>query len=132
MHSGISLRWRLSRVVAFAAVFASVALAGCGSADDRPATWSYIYPAIIEPSCATASCHSDIVRRSGVDLGSKSVAYDQLTMRHFVIPTSPVDSEVVHLMRAEGARRMPPDFALPEVDIQLIEAWIMNGAKETE
>jgi hypothetical protein len=135
MHSGISLTWRFSRVVAFAGfavLAASVALAGCGSTDDRPPTWSYIYPAIIEPSCATASCHSDIVRRSGVDLGSKSVAYDQLTMRHFVIPTVPADSEIVHLMRAEGARRMPPDFALPEVDIQLIEAWIMAGAKEIE
>jgi hypothetical protein len=128
MHSGISLKLRLSRVVACAAAAASVALAGCGSADDRPPTWSYIYPAIVEPSCATASCHSDIVRRSGVDLGSINVAYDQLTTRHFVIKNVPGDSEVVHLMRAEGARRMPPDFALPEVDIQLIEAWIMAGA----
>ncbi len=130
MHSGISLKWRLSRVVAFAAfATASVALAGCGSADDRPPTWSYIYPALVEPSCATASCHSDIVRRSGVDLGSIDVAWSQLTTRHFVIPTVPADSEVIHLMRAEGARRMPPDFALPEVDIQLFEQWVTNGAK---
>jgi hypothetical protein len=128
MHPGISLTWRLSRVVAFAAVAASVALAGCGSADDRPPTWSYLYPAIVEPSCATASCHSDITQRSGVDLGSIDVAYHALFDRHFVIPMSPVDSEVVHLMRADGARRMPPDFALPEVDIQLFEAWITAGA----
>ena len=128
MHSGISLTWRLSRVVALAAVAASVALAGCGSNDDRPATWSYIYPALVEPSCATASCHSDIVRRSGVDLGSIDVAYHALYDRHFVIPMNPTDSEVIHLMRAEGARRMPPDFALPEVDIQLFQQWVTNGA----
>jgi hypothetical protein len=131
MHSGISLTWRLSRVVTcavFVVLAASVGLAGCGSADNRPPTWSYIYPAIVEPSCATASCHSDIVRRSGVDLGSKGVAFDQLTLRHFVIKNVPNDSEVVHLMRAEGASRMPPDFALPEVDIQLFEQWITNGA----
>jgi hypothetical protein len=131
MHSGISLTWRLSRVVAlavFAVLVASVALAGCGSNDDRPPTWSYIYPALVEPSCATASCHSDIVRRSGVDLGSIDVAWSQLTMRHFVIGGHSADSEVIHLMRAEGARRMPPDFALPEVDIQLFQQWVDNGA----
>jgi hypothetical protein len=33
-------------------------------------------------------------------------------------------------MRANGARRMPPDFALPEADIQLIEAWITNNAPQ--
>ena len=39
-------------------------------------------------------------------------------------------SEMVALMRAEGSPRMPPDFALPEVDISLIEQWITNGAND--
>lgn len=125
------------------------ALSGCGgTTDDRPAKWSYIYPAIIEPSCATASCHSDVARRAGVNFVDSNEAYYQLVSRHFVIPRMcPVppavsemeysaclagaanDSEVIHLMRAQGARRMPPDFALPEADIQLIVKWI--GANAT-
>ena len=39
-------------------------------------------------------------------------------------------SEMVALLRAEGSRRMPPDFALPEVDIALIERWITDGAND--
>ncbi len=31
---------------------------------------------------------------------------------------------------ADGAPRMPPDFALPEADIELIEQWITNGAND--
>src|SRR5882724_4051717 len=138
MRSGHSLTRILGAVGVVAAIGSSFLLAGCGSADDqRPAQWSYIYPAIIEPSCATASCHSDFTRRAGVNFGFSDDAYRQLTERHFVVkcPTAgmppvvdptcstraPDDSEVVHLMRAEGASRMPPDFALPDVDIRLIE-----------
>jgi hypothetical protein len=121
------------------------ALSGCGgTTDDRPAKWSYIYPAIIAPSCATASCHSDVARRAGVNFVDTDEAYFQLVNRHFVVqcavpPAVPDqaclaraanDSELIHLMRAQGARRMPPDFALPEVDIQLIAKWI--GANATQ
>jgi hypothetical protein len=138
----------------FAAISSGVLLSGCGSEDDtRPATWSYIYPAIIQPSCATASCHSNFTRRAGVNFGYSDEAYYQMVCRHFVVTcpaagaTDPctgmpvaqaaaptcaasavADSQVVHQMRAEGASRMPPDFALPDVDIRLIEAWIMTGA----
>ena len=130
---------------------------GCGSPDPdntvRPATWSFIYPAIIQPSCATASCHSDFTRRSGVNFGYSDEAFYQMVCRHFVVTcpaagatdpctgmpvaqaaaptcmnTAVQDSQVVHQMRAEGASRMPPDFALPDVDIRLIEAWIRGGA----
>src|SRR6516162_6017594 len=70
---------------------AAASLAGCGSADDtRPAQWSYIYPAIIQPSCATASCHSDFTRRSGVNFGYSDEAYFQLVCRHFVVTCPPM------------------------------------------
>jgi hypothetical protein len=134
---------------------------GCGSPDPdntvRPAQWSFIYPAIIQPSCATASCHSDFTRRSGVNFGYSDEAYYQLTCRHFVVtcPTAGMpdpcsttnppalamtdpscpgravdDSQLLHQLRADGAPRMPPDFALPDVDIDLIAKWIQNGAKQ--
>lgn len=131
---------------------------GCGSPDPentvRPATWSFIYPAIIQPSCATASCHSDFTRRSGVNFGYSDEAYFQLTCRHFVLTCPPAgmpdpcnpsvmattdpscpgraldESQLMHQLRADGAPRMPPDFALPDVDIDLIGKWIQNGAKQ--
>jgi hypothetical protein len=143
MSPGHSLTRILGVVRVCVAIGSSLWLSGCGGADDqRPAQWSYIYPAIIEPSCATASCHSDFTRRAGVNFGTSDEAYFQLTQRHFVVqcavppvtpdPTclarAPGDSEVVHLMRAEGASRMPPDFAMPDVDITLIETWITKDA----
>ncbi|HVZ72306.1 MAG TPA: c-type cytochrome domain-containing protein [Polyangia bacterium] len=129
MTSGNSLTARARLVGVLAGFGALLAFAGCGSTDDpRPATWSYIYPAIVEPSCATASCHSDIARKSDLDFGDKATAYDNLKARFFIIPGHSDQSEVVYLMRAQGARRMPPDFALPEADIQLFENWINTGA----
>jgi hypothetical protein len=129
------------------------ALVGCGTDvvnpqdDPRPPNWSFIYPAIIQPSCATASCHSDFTRRSGVNFGYSDEAYYQLVCRHFVVsctatcPGQPApaagcastavqDSQLLYQLRADGAPRMPPDFALPDVDIQLISTWIQNGAQE--
>ena len=134
---------------------ASFFFQGCGSdTDDRPAQWSYIYPAIIAPSCATASCHSTFTDRAGVNFGDTDDAYYQMVCRHFVVtcptaamplgcpplptittsdPSCPAraaeDSQVIHQMRAEGAQRMPPDFPLPDVDIRLISQWITNGAQ---
>jgi hypothetical protein len=134
----------------FAFVFGALGVLaqGCGSEQEvRPAQWSYIYPAIIQPSCATASCHSDFTRRSGVNFGYSDEAYFQLVCRHFVVscattcPGQPApaatcagsaldDSQLMHQLRADGAPRMPPDFALPEIDIELIGTWIQNGAKQ--
>jgi hypothetical protein len=126
MRPGNSLTWVLRGVGVLAALCSA---AGCGSADDeRPITWSFIYPAIIEPSCATASCHSDFTQRAGVNLGTSQAAWNQMTMRHFVAPGDPANSEVIYLMRGQGARRMPPDFALPEVDVHTVELWIGAGA----
>jgi hypothetical protein len=104
-------------------------LAGCGGADDRPATWSFISTAIIQPACATANCHSALVQRASVDLSTRSVGYQTLLGRSFVTPGDAERSEIIHLMHADGVQRMPPDSPLPESDIQLIAAWITDGAK---
>jgi hypothetical protein len=125
-----SLTWILRGVGVLALTASAASMAGCGSEeDDRPADWDYIYPSIIEPNCATASCHSPFAERSGVDLGNINEAYDQMTLRHFVIPGNPAQSGLMNLLNAAGVRRMPPDFALPNVDIALISKWIAEGAK---
>jgi hypothetical protein len=103
-------------------------VAGCGGADNRPPRWSFIAPTIIEPSCATASCHAAVAQRAGVALDPPDTAYQTLVGRSFVIPGHPEESELVALLRAQGSQRMPPDFPLPEVDIELIEQWITMGA----
>jgi hypothetical protein len=102
---------------------------GCGGeTDDRPARWSVISPAIMQPSCATANCHSELANRAGVNLSDVDVGYSSLVDRHFVVPGDAPRSSVLHLMRANGARRMPPDFPLPAADILLVERWIADGA----
>lgn len=103
----------------------ALTLVGCGSsADTRPAKWSFISPTIIQPSCATANCHSQLAPRSGVALDTTFEGYDQLVNRHFVKPGDSEGSALIGLLRGQGSRRMPPDFPLPDVDIQLIADWI--------
>lgn len=103
------------------------AAAGCGSTDDRPATWTFISGAITVPGCATANCHSALADRASVDLSGRDVGFFSLVNRGFVTSGDAARSEVLTLMRAEGNLRMPPDEPLPEVDIQLVEKWISQG-----
>jgi hypothetical protein len=127
---------------------AAAALIGCGSAtDNRPAKWSFISAAIIEPSCATANCHSLIAQRASVDLHDRATGYASLVSRNFVVPCDPATmnctptatpcnqtgaSAVIYLMCGLGSLRMPPDNPLPEADIKLIDDWIKAGASPTD
>ena len=106
-------------------------IAGCGqSADDRPATWSYISTTIVQPNCATANCHATITQRWNIDLSTMGRGYDSLVGQGYAIPGDP-NSPLLPVLRATGNtyRRMPPDFALPNADIDLIQRWILDGAK---
>jgi len=49
--------------------------------------------------------------------------------RPLVTPYDPAGSRVVNMLRARNAPRMPPDRPLPELDIELVERWILNGAQ---
>jgi len=101
-------------------------VAGCGGAvDDRPAKWSFISATIIEPSCATANCHSDITQRASVNLSDRDVGYKTLIDRRFVLPGDTTNSSaLLYLMNGQGSLRMPPDEPLPGADIDLISNWI--------
>jgi hypothetical protein len=102
-----------------------LSLAGCGqSADDRPTSWSYISTTIVQPNCATANCHATITQRSGVDLSKIKEGYEVLLNGHYVNISDPGGSPLMLLLRGVGNRRMPPDFALPNGDIELVERWI--------
>lgn len=117
-----------SRVIGVVLMLGGV-LGGCGSTQDsRPDKWSFISPVIVQPSCATANCHSQLAERSGVMLDTTADGYQQLTQRHFVLPGDPDNSALMALLRGQGSRRMPPDFPLAEADIELIGSWIADGA----
>ena len=140
--------------------FAVATLAGCGDKDERPADWAFIAPMILAPNCATASCHSPGAAAAGLDLSDAKSAYRSLlgqqaqyflpqpplqdtatckgqrtgtvclTPRPMVQPCRPDESRIVNMMRGRGAQLMPPDRPLPVADIELIERWILAGAKE--
>ena len=112
----------------------------------------------MQPSCASASCHSRAVAAAGLDFSNPVRGFTSLTglwvwivdptgaidqgcreldgtrvcqreHRSLVIPFDPAQSRLIQLMRARATPRMPPDRPLPEVDIRLVEAWILDGAR---
>ena len=147
---------RIASAGAFVAVL--FAASGClNTTDSRPATWSFVSAAILEPNCATASCHSRGAAASGLDFSSPERGFISLTglwvwivdpagtadqgcrvvdgttvcqreYRSLVVPFDPSQSRLTQLMRAGRQNRMPPDRPLPEVDIRLLERWILDGA----
>ena len=114
-----------------------VACAACAGEDDRPARWSYISTTIIQPNCATAGCHSALSATGGVQLHSREAGYvalvgspDDPEQRNLVVPGQPDQSKLMYLLRGEEIWRMPPDGQLPQADIDLIERWILDGARD--
>ena len=121
---------------------AALALVACDTVDDRPDTWSYIHAAIIEPSCATANCHSAISRTAGIDLSDREQSYVFVVGRlcttsmglpvgpgNYAFPFHPERSPLLHLLRGDADRIMPPDTPLPDPEIELVERWILDGAR---
>jgi hypothetical protein len=101
---------------------------GCAAdPSERPATWSYLHAAVVAPSCATASCHSERAATAGLVLDDADAAYDALVARRFVIPGDPA-SALMSLLEGEERPRMPPDAPLPAADIDLVRTWILEGA----
>jgi hypothetical protein len=118
-----------------------ILLAGCADADDRSARWPYVHAAIIRPSCTSSNCHSKLGSQGGVDLSTPDAAFVLLTgtvcgapdqpgapAGNFVRPGHPESSELVRLLRGDGGLIMPPDSPLPEVEIEIVERWILEGA----
>jgi hypothetical protein len=147
---------RLCVVLALALIVLGSA---CKATDDRPATWNYISGALFQPGCATESCHSRAAAVSGLDFSTPDRGYRSLTALTTLVPDPtatpgddcpeidgvvyceqgrplvtafvPATSRVVNMLRARGAPRMPPDRPLPVADIELVEAWVLDGARET-
>ena len=52
---------------------------GCGGADSRPAVWGFISPEILQPNCATTSCHGPAAAVSGLDFSTPARGYTSLS-----------------------------------------------------
>jgi hypothetical protein len=144
-------------ILTVAALSALASSMGCADRE-RPATWAYISPVIMQPNCATGSCHSPAAAAAGLDFSTPDRGYSSLTrlwvwvvdpskagqpgcgpaagtivceklFRPLVTPYDPQESRLVNVLRGRDAPRMPPDRPLDEADIRLVEEWILNGAK---
>ena len=138
LHVPVASKGRMPRVRVIALV---LALAACDEAADRPATFSYIHAAILEPSCTTAGCHSSLTAAAGVSLAGREGAYTVLTgrvcgepirpqdpPRNYVVPGAAEYSQLLHQLRGTDRDVMPPDTPLPAVEIELVARWIDAGA----
>lgn len=123
-------------------LLALTALGACGRDDDRPATFTYVYETVIAPNCATIGCHNKVTQTYGLQFETLGGAYAGLTGRacsdeelpgeaagNYVRPGFPDRSLLISLLYGDDVpRRMPPDRGISEVDIELVEQWILEGA----
>ncbi|HET7501932.1 MAG TPA: hypothetical protein VFK02_13035 [Kofleriaceae bacterium] len=115
----------------------------CGSAtDDRPATLPYITQTILAPSCAEAQCHSAFKRQVGDQFDTVEatrlsivanglVAFPDDTLdpqASLLITTLTVGTTSILDPSSSTKIRMPYDAPMPDADIELIKAWIADGA----
>ncbi|MEK6607559.1 MAG: hypothetical protein AABZ30_07865 [Myxococcota bacterium] len=112
------------------AALLALLLPACGT-QDRPATWSYLSTAVFEPNCAAAGCHSTLARTANIVLEGREAGYQSLVRRRrpFVVPGDPTSSRLLYLLDGDVTIRMPPDAPLPAADIDLVEEWILLGAR---
>ena len=115
-------------------------MAACQSEDDRPASYGYIFTTILAPNCATSGCHSEFGDVQDIRLDDYDEAYRILAGGdcdpdqdppggRLVLPGQPDASLLINAMRGLLELNMPPDRPLPEKDIELVEQWVMEGAK---
>lgn len=103
-----------------------LSLVACGtSPDERPATVEVVALSILAPTCGQVQCHSATSKIEGLAFDTLDGARASLRR---LVGSSAADSELIEVLREDGAGRMPPDSPLAEEDIQLIETWIDQGA----
>jgi hypothetical protein len=137
-----SLRAGLAGLAAFAGLAGLAALMGCDTPDERSASWGYVHTAILQPACATASCHSKASSAAGLDLSTPKAAYSILLGRactgpehpedapgNYVWPYQPERSKLLYLLRGDRSTIMPPDSRLPASEIAIVERWVLEGAR---
>jgi hypothetical protein len=99
----------------------ALALLGAGvvpacSGDPRPAEWAYISPAIMQPNCATASCHSRATAAAGLDFSDAHRGYQSLTKLWVWVPNpTPADKQNLHCGTSSGGTPVCDEYFRPLV-----------------
>jgi len=128
----------MKRLVLIGALFA----AACGATDDRPRTLAYITETILEPTCASAQCHSAFKRAVGDQFDTLEATRESIVVNGLVVYPDDVARPTGSLLfrtltvggpsildPGSGNVRMPYDAPMPDADVELIRAWIEEGAK---
>ena len=107
--------------------------ARCGvivAPDDRPHDFTYIVEAILAPTCGTATCHSTLSKEAGYMFDTVDNARATFNYYSLTDPGSPDDSELIEVLTAPrfNDERMPRAGPMPDKDIDLLRAWITDGA----
>jgi hypothetical protein len=109
------------------ALLVLAAMSACSVDDyERPVTVEYINETILKPSCGTVNCHSALGKTKGYIFGE--IEQTKETLRILVTPGDAQQSALIAVMRRQF-EPMPPIDAVNDVDLELIESWINNGAK---
>ena len=106
-------------------------------------TWSYLYPAILQPSCATSVCHgtAGTVASGNLDLSTSATAHaamvgvmaNSAACGTRIVAGNPDTSFLIQKLdgtqsTATCGQRMPVGVPLSAEQIALFRTWIMNGA----
>jgi hypothetical protein len=119
-------RWGIVPAMYRLVLAAVVASAACTQTDnDRPATLEYITHAILQPSCGQYTCHSSFRRAKGYAFDTIEVARASLGP---IVNISDPEASFLYTVLTRTVKRMPYDAPLPQKDIDLILAWIEDGA----
>jgi hypothetical protein len=109
-----------------ALLVALAALAGCVGAEERSRDFTYLHATIIEPSCATANCHSAMTIAgppgNPIDLSSPDIACEIF---------EGYGDDIVDILRGTPGipyMSMPLDGPLPPADIAVVAQWLEEGA----
>lgn len=120
----------------------AVLVGACGGTDDRPRTLEYITQTILAPTCAAAECHSAFKQAVGDQFDTVDAARRSIVGNSLVIypddMTAPRSSILVQSLTvglnsildpmSNTTVRMPYDAPMPDADVDLISAWIADGA----
>jgi len=118
-------------------VLIAVLLGGaCGATDDRPRTLEYITQTILAPTCAAAQCHSAFKQEVGDEFDTVEATRLSIAANSLVDTDTPMESTLYKSITTGVPSRsditvkvrMPFDAPMPDADVQLILAWIEDGA----